>query len=225
MNRDAYFAIAEAECDAFSRELKDKDPITAASCSSSRLDLLIENAAKRATQVAACKNGCHYCCYYRVDVSADEVLLVRNFVESSMSADQRATIRARAEANAKVIGPLNMVEHMRTNVECCFLIGGSCSIYPVRPRACRAFHATDVQNCIRSFQEPENLAIPNSYVPEVHEATEAHKQGRNAALVKSGHDCHHYEFQTAVHEVLSVDGAAKRFRKGKRSFIQAKLTT
>lgn len=225
MSHDVYITLARAEHEAFARELAQNGPIAASDRSSQRLDRLIQSASATSTRIAACQNGCNYCCYYRVDVSADEVLLIRDFVHSKMSPEQRAVIKTRAESNSAVIAPLSVMEHMRTNVECCFLINGSCSIYPVRPLACRSFHATDVQNCLRSFQEPENLEIPNSFVPEVHEATEAHKHGRAVALAKSGNDCHMYEFQTAVHEALSSDGAAKRFRKGKRSYIQAKLIT
>lgn len=225
MSDSTYVTVARAEYEAFSQELQERGPVAAADRSSARLDVLIDRAASSSTKTTACRNGCNYCCYYRVDVSADEVLLVSNFIHSRMSDEHVQAIRTRAQQNAKVINLLSVEQHMKTNVECCFLIGGSCSIYPVRPIACRSFHATDVDNCRLSYEQPENLGIPNSFVREVREVTEAHKHGRNAALAGSGMDHHMYEFQSAVHEVLSSDGAAKRFRKGKRSLIRAKLIT
>lgn len=215
--------IARDESDAFSHDLRQHGVIIAATRSSRRLDNLISDAAASSKLTAACHKGCNYCCYFRVDVSADEVLLIKNFFEKHIVSEQQSLIREKAKVNAAIIAPLSYSEHMRTNIECCFLVDGECSIYPVRPVACRSFHATDADNCLLSYQEPDNLSITNSYIPAVSQVTNAYRVGRSTALSRSGSDRHVYEFQTAVNDVFSSDGTAKRFNKGKRSLIKAKI--
>jgi hypothetical protein len=50
-----------------------------------RQDAAIRDAASTAGTSPACKAGCAYCCYYKVEARAAEVLAIKNFAVSRFS--------------------------------------------------------------------------------------------------------------------------------------------
>jgi len=165
--------------------------------------------------------GGSYCCHFKVDVRADEALMIAEFVRTRLDDATREHVIEAAERNAGIIRSMTAKEHLTTNLKCCFLLEGRCSIYAARPFACRNFHATDVAGCIRLYDEPENLDVPDSYVPEVHARGAGHREGRQAAVMEAGLDVRAYDLTTAFLEAMSGASTAKRLRQGKRALIQA----
>ena len=62
----------------------------------------------------ACRSGCTYCCMFPVAASAPEVLAIAAFVRERFDEERRAALDARIEA-------------------------GHCTVYEVRPVACRGY--------------------------------------------------------------------------------------
>lgn len=197
------------------------DPLSATKAFQELIDVVMTTAETTSSSNIACKKACNYCCYFRVDVSADEVLLIEHYVRMNMPKAMQNIIRERVESNANQIASMTYDQHLHTNVQCCFLLDGICSIYAVRPHACRTFHATDVSNCQRSYLEPNNDSIRLTWIPEVRNVTQMHNHNRAITLQRAGLDYGFYEMQTAVHEALSNPRAIKRFRRGKRTLINA----
>ncbi|MCK9532174.1 MAG: YkgJ family cysteine cluster protein [Gammaproteobacteria bacterium] len=127
-----------------------------------RLDAASEGAIQAAGRKPACRHGCAYCCYYKVEARALEVLVIHEFVRRHFSQEQLQHAIDQATHNVEEAKNLSHVEHLATNQRCPFLVEGGCSIYPVRPAKCRNFHASDVDGCKASYDEPTNLNIPNS---------------------------------------------------------------
>lgn len=77
----------------------------------------------------ACGSDCPHCCKQPIPLTPAELLLIAEFVKKEMPAD----IRRRWQEALQAVGddPLK--------APCPFLIDGSCSVYPVRPIACRRF--------------------------------------------------------------------------------------
>jgi len=221
MNTDEFRKAGLSEHAAVSSDLKRVDPVSALAASFRRHDRVLEEARIESGRVLACKEGCSYCCHFKVDVRADEALIIAEFVRTRLDATTRAQVIEAAERNAGFIRSLSPKQHLTTNIKCCFLVDGRCSIYSVRPYACRNFHATDVAGCIRLFEEPENLDVPDSYVPEIHARGAGHREGRQAAVMDAGLDVRAYDLTTAFLEALSAASAVKRLRQGKRALIQA----
>ena len=83
---------------------------------------------KKRKEKIACHNGCHECCLkYDVPVCQIELAGISWFVsETIVDRVLREKIKSQ------------MTDH-RSNLQCPFLVDGSCSIYPVRPIACREY--------------------------------------------------------------------------------------
>lgn len=85
-----------------------------------------------------CKNGCSHCCYMGVAITEFEANQIaeytkRSIVEFPDPQEYMETFKAETYAT----------------VPCTFLEDGKCTVYPVRPLACRLHHnlADDATNC------------------------------------------------------------------------------
>ena len=75
----------------------------------------------------ACAKGCFACClHYDVPVSAPEFMGLAWYASEMLEPDVRERLRQRFANQALTIG-------------CPFLLDGACSVYPLRPLACREF--------------------------------------------------------------------------------------
>ncbi|MGE0491935.1 MAG: YkgJ family cysteine cluster protein [Vulcanimicrobiota bacterium] len=117
---------------------------------------LIDQAAKRYYPPLACSQGCSYCCHLPVSVSVAEVVAVLDYVQENFSADEREALRQRVAQRYQEVVELSDQERKHTNIRCPLLDeAGRCSVYPVRPLACRGFNSTDLEACRQRFEHPE----------------------------------------------------------------------
>ncbi|MEX3917855.1 YkgJ family cysteine cluster protein [Paraburkholderia sp. BR10872] len=176
-----------------------------------------------ATEPIACAAGCSYCCYYHVLVTGAEAITLAEHVDR-LPEPRRTEVRKAIEQTATRVSAMAREEYLRTNVPCAFLNGGRCSVYSVRPTACRGFHSRDASVCEEAFDNPLSDP-PNQYDP----AREAVKIGfKNAVLAaqfRAGADATSYEMHGAVAEALKNGSSTKRWRSGKLSFPTVKDRT
>ena len=102
-----------------------------------------------------CRSGCHYCCHYHVTVSAAEAFAIAEHL-LAMPGAAGTPLLARLAATAKHVAPLTEEQYLVTNIPYAFLDGGRCSIYEVRPIACRGHHAVWSDVCQRTFEDPNS---------------------------------------------------------------------
>lgn len=190
-------------------EIRDSGALRALASSRQRHDARIAAAADFGT--LACRAGCTWCCYFTVDVRAAEVFGLLDFVERSFTPEERARVRAEVRANSVALGNLEEGERVTRNVKCPFLSEGRCTVYPVRPQACRNYHATDAAGCRQSFEQPENLDIDPDFAPAVYQAGVAHVEAVSNAMRDAGYDVKAYELNCALDAALSDPAARERF--------------
>jgi Fe-S-cluster containining protein len=190
-----------------------------------RQDAAVSTATATATVAPACKAGCSYCCYYKVEARAAEVLAVKNFVVSRFPPDRLRAVIEQAERNVAQAKGLSHGEHLATNQRCPFLIEDRCSVYEVRPSKCRSFHAADVEGCKASYDEPTNLSIPNSFIEEIFNAANGVAEGFYAAMGSAGIDSTVYDLNSAFLEAMRNASVPKRLSSGKRAFLKATVVT
>lgn len=166
----------------------------------------------------ACQAGCWYCCYYKVDASAEEVLHIADYVRVKFSPERLQKLKADVAGNAQTMRALSDTEQLRANLKCVFLDDGKCSVYEVRPARCKIFHARDLAGCRKSYEEPSNLSIPNSFIPELFRAGEAHLKGFRQAISDSDYDTSVYELNSALDKALADYTPERRFEKRKKAF-------
>lgn len=186
-----------------------------------RYDNLIAKAFDESARKPACKAGCAFCCHYKVEVRAHEMLLIKDYMTKNFSAAKIAAVLAEAESNAAIIRTLTPEQHLTTNLKCALLQDNQCSIYPVRPFRCRNFHSTDAAACEQSFNDPGNMEIATGMIEDVAMLADALTQGFEAAAEQTGKDNRIYDFNTALVEVFSDKSALKRYQRGKQTFQAA----
>lgn len=190
------------------REIRELGVVRAYENSRDRHDSRIAAAPDVGT--LACRAGCTWCCHFSVDVRAVEVFSILDFVERTLSSEEKARVFSEVRANALKLQGMDDFERMRHNVKCPFLLNGACSIYAARPQTCRNYHATDVAGCQASFEDPDDLDIDPEFAPMVYQAGGAHVDAFSRAMREAGYDTNVYELNTALAAALSDPHALGR---------------
>ena len=102
----------------------------------------------------ACQSGCTYCCMVPVAASAPEVLAIASFVHTHFDADRRAALGRRVEASIAATEGMDMDQRDRVRLACPFLDEGKCTVYEVRPIACRGTSSYSAEDCREDFEHP-----------------------------------------------------------------------
>jgi Fe-S-cluster containining protein len=218
MNEDNFMHTAQAEYNIASSELSKFSPQEFYR----RHDALIKNTINSISTKPACRAGCSYCCYYKVEARALEVLAIQQYVVSKFEPEKIRQVKEQASRNVNEAKGLSYKEHLATNQQCPFLIENQCSVYAVRPSKCRNFHAADVQGCKESYEQPENLTIPNAFIEEVFETGNGATMGFEKATDVAGFDPRFYDLNSAFLEAMDTK-FAKRMKSGKKAFLSATI--
>jgi Fe-S-cluster containining protein len=102
----------------------------------------------------ACRSGCTYCCMFSVAASVPEVLAIATFVRERFDDERQAALDARVEANIAATDGMDMSRRDGVRLDCPFLGAGRCSVYEVRPIACRGYSSYSVEDCGEDFEHP-----------------------------------------------------------------------
>ncbi|MDW7644461.1 MAG: YkgJ family cysteine cluster protein [Desulfuromonadales bacterium] len=91
-----------------------------------------------------CGRGCRNCCTLHVDVSLTEALLVSDALSAEQAAAVASTVERMTTELAGVDDFKTFLRHYRQRVGACPFLGadGACTVYAVRPFACRALLST-----------------------------------------------------------------------------------
>jgi hypothetical protein len=117
---------------------------------------LVDGLLARAPEGAiACKAGCDHCCHQIVGVSAPEALAIFDHLQKTRSAAELERVRAHVERLYERSRGLPSAGRISPEHPCAFLDGGRCTIYEVRPLACRSVHSLDAADCERRLRDPE----------------------------------------------------------------------
>ena len=198
-------------------DIRNEGVIRAFERSQQRHDERIEGALDVGT--LACRAGCTWCCHFSVDVRAVEVFRILDLIERELTGEQKARVYEAIRATSAMLRGLDDMERMRRNVRCPFLAEGRCSIYAARPQTCRNYHATNVEGCKLSYEQPDNLEIDPEFAPYVYQAGTAHVDAVTAAMRDTGYDVGVYELNAAFDAAISDPPARQRFESKLTPFV------
>ena len=120
---------------------------------------LAEGLLARAPDGAvACKAGCDHCCYQIVGVTAPEALAIFDHLSQTASDPELEAVSARVAASRARTRGLSAAERFSPDHPCPFLEAGRCSIYEVRPLACRGMNSLDAGECETRLRDPDARA-------------------------------------------------------------------
>lgn len=183
-----------------------------------RMDDTLQATRNLQDRAPACRSGCNYCCHYHIYVSATEAFAIAEYLHKAPESTKTLYL-SRLKTNAAQAEKLGVDLHIKTNIRCAFLAeGGECSIYALRPGACRRHHSLDVTPCKATFED-SNFDGQNPQSPE-HVAAEAGFSNASTAAAKHvGFDHSVYEMSGAILEAMTNPSSGKRWKAGKRSFL------
>lgn len=181
---------------------------------------VVDDLISSAPNTIDCKAGCNYCCFYHVMVTPLEVFTITEHIRRLPDAEQREVVDSVRQYVDRVKG-LNQDQHIHTNIQCSFLKAGRCSIYAIRPIACRGHHSADVNVCRRTFDDVSSAEC----APMVYQRKVVSTGMDNALLLlqkMAGREVAKYEFHAALFEALTNKASVKRWRSGKSAFPSVK---
>ncbi|SMO52309.1 Putative zinc-or iron-chelating domain-containing protein [Saccharicrinis carchari] len=108
----------------------------------------------RQNKPIACKKGCSWCCFQPVYITTQEALLLYEYILNAFEPAQIKNIQDRAEK--KLAKTKNLSEEKKQQIihACPFLVDNSCSVYSVRPMACRIYLSQDEGTCKKKYDNP-----------------------------------------------------------------------
>ncbi len=128
----------------------------------------------------ACGPGCAFCCHNQVRATLPEILSIARFIRKTRSEFDRQLLIRDIERHTQRIRGLTPQDIPR-DLPCIFLQEDRCSVYEVRPFACRAWHSLNREDCHQAFEEQNPLA-PVEHYPERRRAAVDFVQGMTRAL-------------------------------------------
>lgn len=119
------------------------------------LDTVADHARTTGPQ-PACQAGCAHCCHLRVEATEPEVFHIAQHLRAQPPVALADTISAlQRHAATAALNPASPARQA-----CSFLVNDRCSIYPVRPAACRKAHSLSAMHCAdQSTTIPQNLRL------------------------------------------------------------------
>nr|WP_315426954.1 YkgJ family cysteine cluster protein [uncultured Albidiferax sp.] len=162
-----------------------------------------------------CAAGCSHCCHARVEAMAPEIFQIASALATRPPlelAETLAQLQAHLAAQAQDASLQDAPWSRRP--ACPFLGDRLCTIYAVRPAACRKAHSRDVAACAS-----DAVLIPQSLELAVH--AEALQLGTAAAYRQRGLDAQPHELVQAVLLALRDPSALSRWQAGEPVFDAA----
>ena len=169
------------------------------------MDELEQTYAKTSARVratVACREGCDFCCHVPVDVQAHEVFFAADHILVHFSPAALTDVIARLAAHRARVAAFPQGTRETSRQPCVLLRGGSCSIYPGRPEACRSHHTSDATVCKAHLADPA-VNLSRVYIPALRARMFAVMLGLDEAIEAAGYDERSYDFGSALHEALT----------------------
>ena len=160
----------------------------------------------------ACKRGCAHCCHTWVSAPAPEILFLAKRIRGRQNVSMIERIRG---AHARTKG-LTMAGRRLKPIPCPLLDGDACSVYDVRPSACRFASSANAAICGRCLMEGSNESIPT---PVMHLRARAGYQIALACALNYLRLPHYfYEFNAGLMRALETKDAEKLWLAGNDIF-------
>jgi Fe-S-cluster containining protein len=194
-----------------------KNPRSASEMASLALDVYDRAvAAEPALLPIACQSGCSFCCYLYASATAPEIFSIVRRLRSTKSAERLAKVRAGCEP----LKGLDVDARHGAKIPCPLLTDNRCSIYEVRPIACRMCVSMSAAACEAAFHgSDEDIARPAAHLYAGANA----RLALNAAIESTGRPDHSYELGEALAVALTMPDAEARWLAGEDVFAGCQI--
>lgn len=164
----------------------------------------------------ACGPGCAYCCHLPVTLSLPEALRIVDHLEGQGAAALAAVRAAVVAADEAAAGEDD--EALFLSRRPCAFLGGDlrCTIYAVRPLACRGHAAMDRQACADAHAAPDDAALAGRIAvdAELRREKDRIKTTLGLSLRAAGRDVLDYELHSLLRVLLADPRRARAWLSG-----------
>lgn len=176
----------------------------------------VDAVREQAAVETACAAGCSFCCWMRIDALAHEVLLIARYLRHHWThqAIERLLVSARERRAAEL--PMDYTARQRSHRPCVLLQDGMCSIYPVRPMACRRYFSGSLNACHQLWQDAD--AEAGVEIPLLAGAGRAAGTAVRRAFALAGYDDYFYDLNAALVEALEDPACEERWFQKQPAF-------
>lgn len=106
-----------------------------------------------------CKKGCSYCCSNAVMVLPHEMFLLKEYLLQNSNPKTIAPVLEKMNRKDEQTGKMKVNEFLHNKVPCALLDEyGACSVYEVRPMACRIYLSKAVSSCLYEFENSKDMS-------------------------------------------------------------------
>ncbi len=168
----------------------------------------------------ACGEGCSYCCHLHITVKPYELLPIVDHIQK-LEAVEKSEVENIMRDNCKLVEEATDENLLLINFTCPFLISDSCSIYSIRPTACRIAHSKRSEICKEAFQFPSQQIKSEHVVSVLESAFEIEEAFEN--IYGEYRDVSDYNMNMALCEALEQPQWITRFLSGDEVFSDSAL--
>ena len=115
--------------------------------------------------VAACRKGCAHCCHIPVTISGKEAQLISRAIGRAAVNEPRNAVPVQDLVDVDTVTSASArLQQWGTGTACPFLVDDACSIYDVRPLACRVLFNLDDDDllCQHGAEPPADVPYADS---------------------------------------------------------------
>lgn len=182
----------------------------------------MDDALSHVPEKLACDGSCSYCCHYHVYVTPIEAFAIAEYMSKNFDAKEISVVSEKLALAVEQTKGMTTEEHIATNVRCPLLTdSGRCSVYEVRPTACRQHHALNRVSCEVTFHDTAST-MQNLMSPFYKAVSDGFVASAASATANIGADTARYELNAALLEAINNKASFKRWRDGKNSFPSVK---
>ncbi|MFN8575975.1 MAG: YkgJ family cysteine cluster protein [Candidatus Sericytochromatia bacterium] len=167
-----------------------------------------------------CKLYCTFCCHNQVSLTAPEVMLISDYIKNNFTKDEILSLKKRVDSLDKDVKGMNAFQRKKAKKACALLIDNKCSVYPVRPLACKGWNSMSVKDCEDAFNSGEEKNIQAFAPPLV--ITNSVSIGISNSLKNNGMNSDNLELNSALKIVLEKYNVSEKYLEGKNIFREAK---
>jgi len=153
-----------------------------------RAHAALDEATRGARSLAftpACEAGCSFCCHVHVDATEPEILAIAAHLHETLREGALPALLDRLAWHVARVSVLSDDERWAARIPCALLgRDGRCTVYPVRPLRCRAFHSSDAGACRDALHGCTDVPPPT--IPALDRVHHAVEEGFDRALVAAG---------------------------------------
>ena len=179
----------------------------------------------------ACRKGCAWCCYQQVGVTPPQAIHIAEYVRGGQAEITMAEAVERLHALDRQVHGLTNIGRIEAARPCAFLDeAGSCTIYQVRPFACRGANSIDAEFCqriVESFDDVRDEWETDGGHAWIHqlpyEAMARPQDGMMSVTEQAGLADEQLELTAAVLIALEDEAAADKWITGENVFAAARL--